>query len=76
MGIALRIVGILLIVFGVFALTNHKIDYTKQEKLADIGPVHVTRENTETIPLSPIAGGISIVLGVVLIVIGGHQRPK
>jgi hypothetical protein len=34
----------------------------------DIGPIHATREKTHNVPLSPIAGAIALVGGIVLLV--------
>jgi uncharacterized membrane protein HdeD (DUF308 family) len=74
MGNTVRIIGILLIVFGVFAFTNHGINYTKQENIADIGSIHVTRENPQTIALSPILGGIAVAGGIILVLVGGNRK--
>jgi len=49
--------GILLVVAGVLLLAYQGIDYTRQKKVADLGPVHVTKETHEWIPLPPILGG-------------------
>jgi hypothetical protein len=74
MGIIVRIMGILLIIFGIFVFTNRGIDYTKHEKIADIGGIHVTRESPETIALSPILGGIALVGGIILVLVGGNRK--
>jgi hypothetical protein len=39
----------------------------------DIGPLHATREETHDIPVPPIAGAVSLVAGIVLLVAGGKQ---
>ena len=66
----MKLIGILLIVFGVVALTIGGINYTKREKVLDIGPLEATTETRKTIPLSPIAGIAAIVGGVVLVASG------
>ena len=53
------IVGILLIVLGVIALTYQGITYTTKKKVLDIGPIQATKEEHKTIPLPPILGGIA-----------------
>lgn len=66
----MKLIGILLIVFGVVALAVGGINYTKREKVLDIGPLEATTETRKTIPISPIAGIAAIVGGVVLVASG------
>jgi hypothetical protein len=70
----ISILGIILIIFGVFVLASEGISYTKTEKVLDIGPIEATAKHHKTIPISPIAGGASVAAGVVL-VIAGARRP-
>jgi hypothetical protein len=67
-------VGILLIVFGVFALAYGGICYTEREKVLDIGPVQATTEKHHLIRLPPLVGIASIVGGVVVIVTSSRTR--
>jgi hypothetical protein len=67
------IVGILLIVFGVIGLAVGGINYTRREKVIDIGPIEATAEKHERIPLSPVAGGIALAAGVVLLLAGNRR---
>jgi UDP-N-acetylmuramyl pentapeptide phosphotransferase/UDP-N-acetylglucosamine-1-phosphate transferase len=62
----LLLASILMIIFGVVALTYQGITYTTREKAVDMGPIQITAERTHTLPLLPILGGIAIVGGVVL----------
>ena len=52
------LVGILLIVVGVIGLAVGGINYTRREKVIDIGPIQATAEKHERIPLPPIAGAV------------------
>jgi hypothetical protein len=67
------IVGILLIVLGVIALTYQGITYTTKKKVLDIGPIQATKEEHKTIPLPPILGGIALVGGIALLLTGGKN---
>jgi uncharacterized membrane protein YidH (DUF202 family) len=67
------IVGILLIVLGVTGLAVGGINYTRREKVIDIGPIEATAEKRERIPISPVAGGIALVAGVVLLVAANRR---
>lgn len=70
----MKLIGILLIVFGVVALALGGITYTKREKVLDIGPIKATADHEKTIPLSPIVGIVSLAGGVVLLVAGTKTR--
>jgi hypothetical protein len=69
-----KLIGVLLIIFGVVALAVGGIGYTRREKVLDIGPIQATTEKREMIPLSPIAGVASIGAGVVLLVVGSRRH--
>ena len=70
----MKLIGVLLIVFGLVALAVGGISYTRREKVLDIGPLQATTEKHETIPLSPIAGIAAIVGGVALVAAGSRTR--
>ncbi|HJZ73223.1 MAG TPA: hypothetical protein VKE51_15880 [Vicinamibacterales bacterium] len=70
----MKLIGVLLIVFGIVALALGGITYTTHEKVLDIGPVTATTEKHKTIPLSPIVGIASLAGGIVLLVAGTRTR--
>ncbi len=70
----MKLIGILLIVFGVIALAVGGFSYTKREKVLDIGPIQATAEKHKTVPLSPIVGIAAVAGGVVLVVAGSRTR--
>lgn len=70
----LAMAGVLLIVFGLFALAYQGITYTKRETVLDIGPLQATAERQKTIPLSPVLGIASVAAGVALLV-AGRRKP-
>lgn len=67
------IVGIALVVIGVIALAFGGINYTREEKVIDIGPIEATAERRERIPLPPILGGVALVGGIALIAVGTRR---
>jgi hypothetical protein len=69
-----RLIGILLIVFGIVALAVGGFTYPKREKVLDIGPLQATTEKRETVPLSPIVGIAAVAGGIVLVVAGSKTR--
>ena len=46
-----RIVALALIAIGVIALAYGNISFTREKKIVDLGPVEVTKDKRETIPL-------------------------
>jgi uncharacterized membrane protein len=68
------ILGIMLIILGIFALAYQGITYTKREKVVDLGPLHATKDTTKTIPLPPILGGLALVGGIVLVAVGSRKE--
>ena len=66
-------VGILLVVLGGLVLAYQGFNYTHQEKILDIGPIHATREEHEQVSIPPILGGLALVGGIVLLVVGGRK---
>ena len=71
---ATTIVGIVLIVLGVFALAYQGITYTRTEKVVDLGPLKVEAQREKTIPLPPVLGGVAVAAGVVLLIVGSRSR--
>lgn len=70
----MKLAGIVLIVLGALALAYQGIRYTTQEKLVDIGSLHVTTTEKKTIPLPPIVGGVALIAGIALIL--AERRKK
>ena len=65
--------GILFIALGGFALAYQDFNYTHQEKVLDVGPIHATAEKHEHVSISPILGGLALV-GVIVILSSGIRQ--
>ena len=68
------LLGIALIVLGIAAFAYQGITYTTREKVVDIGSLHITEEKTRTIPITPIAGGLALVGGIILLGLGSRVK--
>lgn len=67
------LIAILLIVIGVVAFAYQGFSYTTTEKAIDLGPLQVMAEKKHTFPIPPIAGGIALVGGIVLLVVSARK---
>jgi hypothetical protein len=67
------LVGILLILLGIVALSYNQITYTTEEKIAEIGPLKATAEKEKSIPLPPLLGSAAVLAGIGLIAVGYKQ---
>ena len=70
----MKLIGVILIIFGVVALAIGGIDYTKREKVLEIGPLTATTETRERIPISPIVGVAALVGGIALVAAGAKSK--
>ena len=66
--------GIVVVVLGALALAYQGINYTHQEKVFDVGPIHATADTQDRIPLPPVIGGLVLVGGIALLVVGARQK--
>jgi hypothetical protein len=64
---ASKIVGIVLVVLGIAGLAYGGLSWTRRDTVVDAGPIQITTDKTERVPLPPLAGGLLLVAGVVLI---------
>jgi hypothetical protein len=67
------IVGIILIVVGIIGFAWGGLGWTTQKKDAQLGPLEITHKESHGIAFPPIASGICVVAGVVLVIVGGRK---
>jgi hypothetical protein len=70
----MRAIALALIVVGVIGLLWGGLSWTQKETVVDAGPIEITRDDRETLPIPPVAGGIALAIGVVLLLSGGRGR--
>ena len=70
----MKLVGIVLVILGIVGLAYGGLTWTTKEKVVDLGPVQVTHDKTQSLPLPPIAGGVCLVAGILLLVATGRQK--
>ena len=66
------IIGIVLIVLGAIALITKGFSFTKRET-HDLGPIEITTQDKQHIPIEPILAGLAIAGGVALLFVGNRR---
>ncbi len=64
----MKVLGGILVVLGILALIYGGVSWTRKDTVVDAGPIQITADKKESIPISPIAGGLMLAAGVVLLI--------
>ena len=67
------LLGIVLVLLGVFGFVTGGFSFTRREKVLDVGPIEATAEREERVPVSPILSGVALAGGIFLIVAGTRR---
>jgi hypothetical protein len=70
----MKIIGILLVALGIVGLVWGGVRWTTRDTVVDAGPLQVTRDERQALPISPIASGIMLAAGVALIIANGRRK--
>lgn len=65
-----RIIGIILICAGLLGFAVGSFSFTTEDTVADVGPVEIEQQEETTIPITPVASGVALVLGAGLVYVG------
>lgn len=72
----MRAIGVVLIVLGILGFVFGGISFTREEQVADLGPIDISAERQERIPVAPLASGVAVLAGIALVVAGSRTgRP-
>ena len=66
----LVVFGLILLVLGIIALAIPSFTFFTRERVADIGFFTIDISRPHTIVFNPIAGGIALAAGIVLVLVG------
>jgi len=69
-----RIVGLVLMLAGIFALAVGGVFWTDRDTVVDAGPLQVQTEDREGVVLPPLLGGALLVAGVLLLALPARRR--
>jgi len=70
----MKLAGIVLIVLGVLALVYQTFNYTVHKQDAKLGPVEISHDETHSVWVPPVIGGVLIVVGVGAIAASGRGK--
>ena len=70
----MRLVGIILIVVGLIGVIWGGITWTRRRDTVSVGPISATVQQKQTFPISPVAGGIALVVGIAMVAASGRRR--
>jgi hypothetical protein len=69
----MRGIGVVLVILGIVGFAMGGFQFTRKEKVANIGPLEVTQSKTERIPIAPIAAGVCVIAGIALVAMGSRR---
>lgn len=68
------IIGALLILLGIVGFVSGGFSFTHKHQDVDAGPIQISHDKKETVPISPILSTIALVAGVGLVTIGVRSK--
>ena len=68
------LIGLVLIVIGIIGFAVGGFSFTHEKKDVDLGPLQVSHQQKQTLPISPILSTLALVAGVGLVVVGVRSR--
>jgi len=71
---ALVVIGVLLVLFGILALTVGGFTFFTTDRAVDAGPLKIDVQRPHTIVFNPIAGIVAAAAGAVMIFAGSRPR--
>jgi hypothetical protein len=71
---AATVVGVTLIILGIVGFAVGGISFTHEKKDVNLGPLQVSHEQKQTLPISPILSTLSLVAGAGLVVVGARAK--
>jgi len=67
------VVGIILIIVGLIGFAWGGLGWTTEKKDAQLGPLEITHKESHGIAFPPIASGICLVAGIVLVILSSRK---
>ena len=68
-----KILAVVLIIAGVLAMVYQGFTYRSNDRVVDLGPVHVNAERSHSVPVPPVIGAIALIGGIALLFTGRNR---
>ena len=69
----MKTTGIILLVIGAIMMIFTGFNIVTKEKVVDLGPVEINKEEKTPIYWSPVTGGVLLAAGIVVLVMGKRK---
>ena len=69
-----KTIGIILVALGLLMMIYTGFNYVTTKRVADIGPIHVDKEEDHPVQWSPIIGGALLLGGIVVLVTSTNRK--
>ncbi len=66
--------GVVLIILGILGFALGGRVFSRDDTVAEIGPLEIEAEKQERIPVMPITSGVAVVAGIVLVAVASRRR--
>lgn len=66
--------GIILIIIGIVMLVFRGFNFTRQKKIAEIGPIEINKTQEKSVNWPIYAGGIAMAAGVFILLSGSRKK--
>ena len=70
----MKAIGIVLAIIGIGMLIFNGFNYTKKEKVVDIGPIEINADKQKSVGWPTYAGAIVLIAGIGLVVLDGRKK--
>ena len=70
----MKAIGIVLAIIGIGMLIFNGFNYTKKEKVVDIGPIEINADKQESVGWPTYAGPIVLIAGIGLVVLDSRKK--
>jgi hypothetical protein len=67
-----RTLGTVLIFIGIAMIAYTGFNLVTTEKVIDVGPIHLSKENNHPVQWSPIIGAVILISGIVVVFTSGR----
>ena len=70
----MKAVGIVLIIIGIVMMVFRSFNFTREKKVADVGPLEINKQENHTVNWPLYAGIVVTVAGVVVLVASNKNK--